>query len=156
MGLVGAACVLVLLVVLFQILWPLRWNMVAFWITIEVIFYIFYWRPRYAELDAQPKNHRPARDTAMSAFNRMLQYFKDTKSDINYEMYYSGWFMGAKFEDIKRGEATQQQRWCPCQRNCYVQRRVIRRLRPARQQPKAGIAPTTISRPVSLLLRILC
>jgi hypothetical protein len=116
MGLVGAACVLVLLVVLFQILWPLRWNMVAFWITIEVIFYIFYWRPRYAELDAQPKNHRPARDTAMSAFNRMLQYFKDTKSDINYEMYYSGWFMGAKFEDIKRGEHTQQRRWGPCKR----------------------------------------
>lgn len=103
MGFLGAACVGVLLFVLFQILWPLRWSLVAFWVTIEVIFYIFYWRPRYAELDAQPCQHRPASDNAMAAFDRMLEYFKQTKRDINYEMYYSGWFMGAKFEDIKRG-----------------------------------------------------
>lgn len=108
MGFLGGACVLVLLFVLFEILWPLRWNLVAFWVTIEVIFYIFYWRPRYAELDAQPKHHRPATDSAMPAFHRMLKYFSQTKSDINYEMYYSGWFMGAKFEDIKRGGSAKQ------------------------------------------------
>lgn len=115
MGLVGLACLVLALWCLFQILYPLRWSLVAFWVTIEVIFFIFYWRPRYAELDAQPKKHRPASENAMSAFNRMLKYFKETKSDINYEMYYSGWFMGAKFEDIKRGGRSQG-----CSRGCTL------------------------------------
>ena len=100
LGFVGLACLLLALYTMLAILYPLRWSLVAFWATIEVIFYVFYFRPRYAELDAQPKQHRPANENAMTAFNRMLKYFKETKSDINYEMYYSGWFMGAKFEDI--------------------------------------------------------
>jgi hypothetical protein len=78
--------------------------MVAFWLAVEAIFYVFYYRPRYAELSAQPgPKHRPATEDAWAAFYRVLRYFKETHGSIDYEMYYSGWFMGAKFEDIKRG-----------------------------------------------------
>jgi hypothetical protein len=33
----------------------------------------------------------------------MLRYFQETKGSIDYEMYYSGWFMGARFEDVGTG-----------------------------------------------------
>lgn len=102
-GFIGLGVAALLLALLAKIVYPLRWSLLALWVTVEVIFYIYYWRPRYAELDAQPKFHRPASEGAMAAFDRMMQYFQQTKSKIDYEMYYSGWFMGAKFEDIKRG-----------------------------------------------------
>lgn len=101
--LVGLASILGVAFVLFQILWPLRWNLVALWVAIEALFFTFYWRPRYAELNKQPVPHRPSKHDAMKAFRRCLQYFRETPG-IDKQMYYSGWFLGAKFEDVKRGE----------------------------------------------------
>jgi hypothetical protein len=46
--LVGAAALLVAAFTLWQILWPLRYSLLATWLVIEVIFYVFYWRPRCA------------------------------------------------------------------------------------------------------------
>lgn len=102
-GAIGAVSLISAFTILFSILWPLKWNLLAFWAAIEAIFYIFYFRPRYAELSSQPRQHQPAAQQVWAVFNRMLRYFKETKGSIDYEMYYSGWFLGAKFEDIKRG-----------------------------------------------------
>jgi hypothetical protein len=100
---IGAVSILAVLFVFFQILWPLRWNLVALWVAIEVLFYTFYWRPRYAELNKQPVPHRPSRHNAMKAFRRCCDYFKETP-DLDIPMYFSGWFLGAKSEDVRRGE----------------------------------------------------
>ena len=43
---VGAAALLLVSSTLFAILWPLRYSLLAAWFVIELIFYIFYWRPR--------------------------------------------------------------------------------------------------------------
>jgi hypothetical protein len=100
---IGGVSILAVLFVLFHILWPLRWNLVALWLAIEVLFYTFYWRPRWAELNKQPVPHRPSRHNAMKSFKRCTQYFKETP-DLDIPMYFSGWFLGAKPADVKRGE----------------------------------------------------
>lgn len=88
--------------VLFQILYPLRWRLAALWVAVELMFYIFYWRPRYTELSKQPPSHRPKGVKAMKTFKRVVQYFRETP-DLDTEMYYSGWFCGAKIDKVKRG-----------------------------------------------------
>lgn len=100
---VGLLSLLAVAFVLFRILWPLRWGLVALWLAVEFLFYIFYWRPRYAELDKQPVPHRPRPVKAMKTFKRCLQYFRETP-DLDTAMYYSGWFCGANLADIKRGK----------------------------------------------------
>eukprot|EP00879_Flechtneria_rotunda_P031842 GHRR01034859.1.p1 GENE.GHRR01034859.1~~GHRR01034859.1.p1 ORF type:complete len:148 (+),score=10.51 GHRR01034859.1:101-544(+) len=100
---VGLVSILIVAFVLFQILWPLRWNLIALWAALECFFYVFYWRPRFQELNAQPKVHKPAAHDAQKHFKKCINYFKQAEG-IDYEMYYSGWFLRAKFEDVKRGE----------------------------------------------------
>eukprot|EP00878_Enallax_costatus_P038634 GHUV01044020.1.p1 GENE.GHUV01044020.1~~GHUV01044020.1.p1 ORF type:complete len:508 (+),score=121.93 GHUV01044020.1:228-1751(+) len=99
---VGLFSLLAIAFVLFRILWPLRWSLVALWVAVEFMFYIFFWRVRYAELNKQPTPHKPKAVKAMKTFERCLQYFRETP-DLDTEMYYTGWFCGAKLEDIKRG-----------------------------------------------------
>jgi len=100
---VGLFSFLATALVLFRIFWPLRWNLAALWVAVECFFYVFFWRPRYAELSKQPTKHRPKQHDAMATFERCLKYFRETK-DVDYEMYYSGWFLGAKLDVITRGE----------------------------------------------------
>jgi hypothetical protein len=102
--LVGAASLLIAAGILFSILWPLRWSLLSTWVVIEVIFYVLYWRPRYAELNEQPDKHEPKNLDAMKTFQRFLRFCKDLPKGIDYQAYYSGWFRGAAFSDIKRGE----------------------------------------------------
>jgi hypothetical protein len=40
----------------------------------------------------------------MKTFQRFLRFCKDLPKGIDYQAYYSGWFRGAPFRDIKRGE----------------------------------------------------
>eukprot|EP00775_Hariotina_reticulata_P003337 gene3337-3613_t len=40
----------------------------------------------------------------MATFERCLRYFRET-TGVDYEMYYSGWFLGAKLDVIGRGNA---------------------------------------------------
>lgn len=100
---VGLFSLLAVASVLFRIIWPLRWSLVALWVAVEFLFWIFYWRPRYAELDKQPVPHRPIAVNAMKTFNRCLQYFRETP-DLDTQVYYEGWFCGANIDDIKRGK----------------------------------------------------
>jgi hypothetical protein len=100
---IGGVTILAVVFVFFQLLWPLRWNLVALWVAIEALFYTFYWRPRWAELNKQPVPHRPSRHNAMKAWRRCVHYFKETP-DLDIPMYFSGWFLGAKSTDVKRGE----------------------------------------------------
>jgi hypothetical protein len=100
---IGGVTILAVVFVFFQILWPLRWNLVALYVAIEALFYTFYWRPRWAELNKQPVPHRPSRHNAMKAWRRCVQYFKETP-DLDIPMYFSGWFLGAKSTDVKRGK----------------------------------------------------
>lgn len=105
--LVGAAALLVAAYTLFLILWPLRWSLLSTWAVIELVYYVLYWRPRYFELNEQPAKHEPANleATAMRTFARFLRFCKELPAgNIDYEAYYSGWFRGAPFRDIKRGE----------------------------------------------------
>lgn len=102
--LVGAAALLIAAATLFLILWPLRWSLVSTWVVIEVVFYVLYWRPRYAELTEQPEPHEPKNLDGMKTFQRFLRFCKDLPKGIDYQAYYSGWFRGAPFCDIKRGE----------------------------------------------------
>lgn len=106
--LVGAAALLIAAYTLFRILWPLRWSLVSTWVVVEVIFYVLYWRPRYAELNEQPEVHEPKNLDGMKTFQRFLRFCKDLPKGIDYKAYYSGWFRGASFHDIKRGEQQQQ------------------------------------------------
>lgn len=99
---VGLASLIAVGAVFFSILWPLRWSLAALWLAIEALFFTFVWRPRWAMLDRQPRPHYPLSHDAMATFRRVLRYFSET-SGIDTDMYYSGWFLGAKFEDIKRG-----------------------------------------------------
>ncbi|WIA31944.1 hypothetical protein OEZ86_002801 [Tetradesmus obliquus] len=101
---IGGVSILSVLFVFFQILWPLRWNLVALYVAIEALFYTFYWRPRWAELNKQPVPHRPSKHDAMKAFKRCIKYFKQTP-DLDIPMYFAGWFLGAKSEDVKKGNA---------------------------------------------------
>lgn len=100
---VGLLSLLAVAFVLFRILWPLRWSLIALWVAVEFMFYIFYWRPRYAELNKQPTAHKPKAVKAMKNFERCIQYFRETP-DLDTEMYYTGWFCGAQISQIKRGE----------------------------------------------------
>lgn len=104
---VGLCSLLGVAYVLFNILWPLRWSLLALWVAVELMFFIFCWRPRYAELNKQPVPHKPKAVKAMKHFQRCLQYFRETP-DLDIEMYYSGWFCGAKIDDIKRGVLSSQ------------------------------------------------
>lgn len=107
--LVGAAALLIAAYTLFLILWPLRWSLVSTWVVVEVIFYVLYWRPRYAELTEQPDKHEPKNLDGLKTFQRFLKFCKDLPKGIDYQAYYSGWFRGAPFHDIKRGEQQQQE-----------------------------------------------
>lgn len=100
----GLAAVGAVAAALFAILWPLRWSLVALWVALEVCFFVFYFRPRYGELNAQPRpHHRPERLDAMAAFERTLRYFR-ANPRIDYKHEYAGkWFLGAPFEQIKKG-----------------------------------------------------
>lgn len=103
----GAAALLIAAYTLFRILWPLRWSLASTWAVVELIFFVLYWRPRYAELNEQPATHEPANleATAMKTFQRFLRFCKELPAgNIDYEAYYSGWFRGAPFDQIKRGE----------------------------------------------------
>lgn len=107
--LVGAATLLIAAAALFSILWPLRWSLLATWVVIELVFYVLCWRPRYAELNEQPDKHEPANLelTAMKTFKRFLRFCKELPAgNIDYQSYYSGWFRGAPFDEIKRGECS--------------------------------------------------
>lgn len=55
--LIGAGALLIAAYTLFAILWPLRWSLLATWVVIEVIFYVFYWRPRYINVAAHCCSH---------------------------------------------------------------------------------------------------
>eukprot|EP00878_Enallax_costatus_P011622 GHUV01012131.1.p1 GENE.GHUV01012131.1~~GHUV01012131.1.p1 ORF type:complete len:755 (+),score=214.24 GHUV01012131.1:258-2522(+) len=103
--LVGAGALLIAAYTLFAILWPLRWSLLATWLVIEVIFYVFYWRPRYSELNQQPNKHEPKVVDGAKTFQRFLKFCKDLPHGVDYEGYFSGWFKGAKFRDIKRENA---------------------------------------------------
>lgn len=105
--LVGAGALLIAGSILFVILWPLRWSLLSTWVVVEVIFYVLYWRPRYAELNEQPEKHEPKNLDGMKTFQRFLRFCKDLPHGIDYQAYYSGWFRGAPFRDIKRGEQKQ-------------------------------------------------
>lgn len=98
---VGLASLLAVGAVFFSILWPLRWSLAALWLAIEALFFTFIWRPRWAALDSRSRRYPTSHD-AMGSFRRVLRYFRETPG-IDTDMYYSGWFLGAKFEDIKRG-----------------------------------------------------
>eukprot|EP00882_Tetradesmus_deserticola_P010990 GHRQ01011624.1.p1 GENE.GHRQ01011624.1~~GHRQ01011624.1.p1 ORF type:complete len:217 (+),score=58.97 GHRQ01011624.1:256-906(+) len=103
--LVGAAALLVAAFILWQILWPLRYSLLATWLVIEVIFYVFYWRPRYNELNQQPAKHEPKVVDGRKTFQRFLKFCNDLPHGVDYEGYFSGWFKGAPFQDIKRDNA---------------------------------------------------
>lgn len=105
---VGLVALLATGYVLYSILWPLRWSLLYAWVVIECIYYVFYFKPRFAALEEQPEVHRPADCNAqrgMAVFRRFLQFCRDLPRGVDYEQYYSGWFRGAPFEAIKRGEA---------------------------------------------------
>ena len=102
--LIGLAALLIAAYTLFIILWPLRWSLLATWAVIELIYYVLYWRPRYAELNEQPAKHEPKNLDALKTFQRFLRFCNDLPKGIDYQAYYSGWFRGAHFSDIKRGE----------------------------------------------------
>jgi hypothetical protein len=102
----GLATILGAGYLLFSILWPLRWSLVALWAIVEGIYYIFYFKPRYVELDKQPEVHRPAGLDAkhgMEHFNRFIRNVKEVPKGVDYEAYYRGWFLNAPMELIKRG-----------------------------------------------------
>lgn len=104
--LIGAASLLIAAYALFVILWPLRWSLLSTWAVVELVYYVLYWRPRYFELNEQPARHEPPNleTTAMKTFQRFLRFCKELPSgNIDYEAYYSGWFRGAPFDQIKRG-----------------------------------------------------
>ncbi|WIA08349.1 hypothetical protein OEZ85_007789 [Tetradesmus obliquus] len=103
--LVGAAALLVAAFTLWQILWPLRYSLLATWLVIEIIFYVFYWRPRYNELNQQPEKHEPKVVDGRKTFQRFLKFCNDLPHGVDYEGYFSGWFKGAPFKDIKRDNA---------------------------------------------------
>lgn len=105
--LVGAVALLIAAYILFLILWPLKWSLLSTWLVIEVIFYVLYWRPRYAELNEQPRRHEPKHLDAQKTFKRFLKFCKDLPNGIDHQAYYSGWFRGAQFHEIKRGEQQQ-------------------------------------------------
>lgn len=101
--LVGAVALLAAAYTLFAILWPLRYSLLATWGVIELIFYVLYWRPRYAELNEQPHPHMPADVDGSKTFQRFLKFCNDLPKGVDYRAYFSGWFKGADFGDIKRG-----------------------------------------------------
>ena len=112
---VGLATLLAAGYLLFSILWPLRWSLAALWVTVEWIYYIFYFRPRYAELDKQPEVHRPAGVDAkrgMEQFARFIRNVKEVPTGVDYEVYYRGWFLGVPLEVIKRGTLSARLRRC--------------------------------------------
>eukprot|EP00882_Tetradesmus_deserticola_P015913 GHRQ01016970.1.p1 GENE.GHRQ01016970.1~~GHRQ01016970.1.p1 ORF type:complete len:146 (+),score=29.24 GHRQ01016970.1:369-806(+) len=63
---------------------------------------------RYNELNQQPAKHEPKVVDGRKTFQRFLKFCNDLPHGVDYEGYFSGWFKGAPFQDIKRGE---QQQW---------------------------------------------
>lgn len=88
---------------LFCILWPLRYSLLLTWGVIELIFYVLYYRPRYAELNEQPAKHEPRSLDGLKTFHRFLRFCTELPNGVDYRAYFSGWFKGADFEEIKRG-----------------------------------------------------
>lgn len=64
---------------------------------------------RYNELNQQPEKHEPKVVDGRKTFQRFLKFCNDLPHGVDYEGYFSGWFKGAPFKDIKRGEQQRQQ-----------------------------------------------
>lgn len=58
---------------------------------------------RYSELNQQPEVHEPKVVDGKKTFQRFLKFCNDLPHGVDYEGYFSGWFKGAPFKDIKRG-----------------------------------------------------
>jgi hypothetical protein len=112
---------------------PVAAAAVCLWLASELFFYLFFWRPRYRQLDAQrlgsPGVAPPSRLAAMAQFERLLALrgrlrtaavargtppssprSADAKTRsiseqerAEVEMYLSGWFRGCDASKVRRG-----------------------------------------------------
>jgi len=112
---------------------PLAAAAVSLWLASEFVFYLYFWRPRYRQLDAQrlgsPGVAPPSRAAAMAQFERLLalrgrlrtaavargappsspRAAAAKKQSIleqeraEVEMYLSGWFRGCDASRVRRG-----------------------------------------------------
>ena len=83
-------------------LWPYKLRIAAAVLVLETAFHFLVWRPRYHKFNVAPELHEPADFDADQLFARFMRFVNELPQGVDFQGYLRGWFLGARWEDIKR------------------------------------------------------